>query len=135
MLVILRKIFWGTPMQTRRSGLGGISWKMGFCTPLLLWVSYLILFVPEDGFHPIRRSNNKITHGFKLNICQWLYAITGVVTFPMTFITNTPIECAIHQDLWFSDTFTLANQSVISSSEFSLASAKTGKASVVSHVW
>ena len=50
----------------------------------------------------------------------------------MTFITNTPIECTIHQDLWFSDTFTLPNKSVISSPEFSLASGSQGKASVVS---
>ena len=57
----------------------------------------------------------------------------GVVTLPMTFISNTPIECTIHPDLWFSDTFTLKNNSIISSSEFSMApTASTGKASVVS---
>ena len=39
-----------------------------------------------------------------------------MVTLPMTFITNTPIECTIHQDLWFSDTFSLPNTSAISSS-------------------
>ena len=57
----------------------------------------------------------------------------GAVTLPMTFITNTPIECTIHPDLWFSDTFTLKNNSIVSTSEFSMApTASTGKASVVS---
>ena len=40
-----------------------------------------------------------------------------MVTLPMTFITNTPIECTIHQDLWFSDTFSLPNSSAVSYSE------------------
>ena len=43
-------------------------------------------------------------------------SVIGMVTLPMTFITNTPIECTIHQDLWFSDTFSLPNTSAISSS-------------------
>ena len=61
------------------------------------------------------------------------FNLKGVVTLPMTFISNTPIECTIHPDLWFSDTFTLKNNSIISSSEFSMApTASTGKASVVS---
>ena len=66
------------------------------------------------------------------NIFYYFICFTGVITLPMTFITNTPIECTIHQDLWFSDTFTLPNKSVISSPEFSLASGSQGKASVVS---
>ena len=61
-----------------------------------------------------------------------LNVIIGLVTFPMTFITNTPIECTIHQDLWFSETFSLPNISAISSADGTIHPGTTKSASVVS---
>ena len=78
-----------------------------------------------------KRSN--IYHSRSAILTYLICNFKGAVTLPMTFITNTPIECTIHPDLWFSDTFTLKNNSIVSSSEFSMApTASTGKASVVS---
>ena len=82
----------------------------------------------------MKKRSNKIDIISRNAILKYLICnFKGAVTLPMTFITNTPIECTIHPDLWFSDTFTLKNNSIVSSSEFSMApTASTGKASVVS---
>ena len=50
----------------------------------------------------------------------------------MTFITNTPIECTIHPDLWFTETYSLSNISAVSTTN--LPPATTKSMSVVSNV-
>ena len=34
---------------------------------------------------------------------MYSFVVMGLVTLPMTFLSNTPIECAFHSDYWPRD--------------------------------
>ena len=55
------------------------------------------------------------TELFNINYCiitilKNVFNSEGMITLPMTFLTGTPLECAIHPDLWFLNSTSTTDQ-------------------------